>query len=121
MILQLAEGGPLCTSRPTMVPIAYRFARNRRRWRKYQKHYRRRFPYIGHWPLNRMSPQRGARWSGDSQGQREVTEPQHGLLTAGGIRLRKHETIVVFDGERIEIEPERVASVHVVVSTEAHA
>lgn len=35
--------------------------------------------------------------------------------------LRKHETIVVFDGERIEIEPERVASVQVVVSTEAHA
>lgn len=33
--------------------------------------------------------------------------------------LRKHETIVVFDGERIEIEPERVASVQVIVSSEA--
>lgn len=29
--------------------------------------------------------------------------------------LRKRETLVVFDGERIEIEPEYVASVHVVV------
>lgn len=29
--------------------------------------------------------------------------------------LRKHETIVVFDGERIEIDPDRVASVQVVV------
>jgi SpoVK/Ycf46/Vps4 family AAA+-type ATPase len=30
--------------------------------------------------------------------------------------LRKGETIVVFDGERIEIEPDRVASVHVLVT-----
>ena len=29
--------------------------------------------------------------------------------------LRKRETLVVFDGERIEIQPEYVASVHVVV------
>ncbi len=29
--------------------------------------------------------------------------------------LRKGESIVVFDGERVEIEPERVASVQVVV------
>ena len=29
--------------------------------------------------------------------------------------LRKHESIVVFDGERIEIESERVVSVQVVV------
>jgi hypothetical protein len=30
--------------------------------------------------------------------------------------LRKGETIIVFDGERIEIEPDRVASVHVLVT-----
>lgn len=29
--------------------------------------------------------------------------------------VRRGESIVVFDGERIEIPPERVASVHVVV------
>lgn len=29
--------------------------------------------------------------------------------------LRKGESILVFDGERVEIEPQRVASVHVVV------
>lgn len=29
--------------------------------------------------------------------------------------LRKGESIVVFDGERVEIEAQRVASVHVVV------
>jgi SpoVK/Ycf46/Vps4 family AAA+-type ATPase len=29
--------------------------------------------------------------------------------------LRKGQSIIVFDGERIEVEPEHVASVHVVV------